>query len=160
MLKVSHSTMIFISGLIWMAIGIFLLQLGIHLLFTQTFDVDAATPLVNLFQGIFSPHESAIAIATVALYIGFLKGRHVLIKAANRGIARIKSLPNPASITQLYSKSYFILVGCMVLLGLSIKYLGLPNDVRGAIDIAIGSALINGSMHFFRMGYKLRNQVI
>lgn len=156
MLKLSHSTMIFISGAIWLSIGIFLLQLGLNLLFLQVFDIKSTTPLINLFKGIFSHQEAAILIATVALYIGFLKGKHVLTKAANRTIERTLTLPDPAPFHQIYNRKYYLLIGAMVLLGISIKYLGLPNDIRGAIDIAIGSALINGSIHYFRVGFKLR----
>lgn len=156
MLKISHSTMTFISGALWMAIGIFLLQMGLNLLFVQLFDIKTTTPLINLFRGIFNHQEAAILIATIALYIGFLKGKHVLTKAANRGIERTLSLPNPAPLHQIYSRKYYILMGIMILLGISFKYLGLPNDIRGAIDIAIGSALINGAVHYFRVGFKLR----
>lgn len=159
-MKISHSTMIFISGGIWIAIGFFLLQLGIHLLFTETFDTLTTTPLIGLFKGFFSHHEASIVIASIALYIGFLKGKHILAKTANRGIDRIRSLPNPSSISNLYSKSYFLLLGFMMCLGFSIKFFGIPNDIRGAIDIAIGSALINGSTHYFKTGCKLRNSVI
>lgn len=160
MLKLSHFAMTFLSGALWMGIGIFLLQMGINLLFVQLFDVKSTTPLLNLFRSILSQQEAAIFIAAIALYIGFLKGKHILTKTANRGIARIRSLPNPASIGQMYSKKYYLLLGGMILLGISIKYLGLPNDVRGAIDIIIGSALINGAMHYFRTGFKLRNSVL
>lgn len=160
MLKLSHSTMTFISGAIWMGIGIFLLQLGLNLLFVQLFDIKSTTPLLNLFKGIFSHQEAAILIAAIALYIGFLKGKHVLTKAANRGIERTLSLPNPAPIHQIYSRKYYLLIGIMVLLGISLKYSGIPNDIRGAIDIAIGSALINGSIHYFRVGFKLRNTAL
>ena len=46
----------------------------------------------------------------------------------------------------------------MVGLGALIKVLNLPLDVRGAIDIVIGSALINGAMIYFRSAFELRNQ--
>lgn len=157
MLKLSHSAMTFISGAVWLAIGIFLLQLGLNLLFVQLFDLRSTTPLLNLLRGLLNHQEAAVLIAAIALYIGFLKGKHVLTKAANRGIERTLTLPNPAPIHQIYSRQYYLLIGIMVLLGISIKFLGLPNDIRGAIDIAIGSALINGSIHYFRVGFKLRN---
>ncbi len=159
MIKLSHSTMIFLSGAIWMGIGIFLLQLGLNLLFTQFIDIQSTTPLINSLKGLFNHQEAAILITSIALYLGFLKGKHVLTKAANKGIDRTLSLPNPAPLHQIYSLKYYLLLGIMILLGISIKYFGLPNDIRGAIDITIGSALINGAVHYFRVGFKLRNSV-
>jgi hypothetical protein len=156
MLKLSHSTLTFISGAIWMAIGVFLLQMGLQLLLVQIIEAKSTTPLINLFNGFFPMQEAAIFIAAIALYVGFLKGRYVLAKSAHRCIQHILSLPNPASLISIYSKSYYLLLGSMLLLGMGVKYLGLPNDVRGAIDITIGSALINGATHYFRQGFKLR----
>jgi len=37
-------------------------------------------------------------------------------------------------------------------LGMGIRYFGVPVDVRGLIDVAVGSALINGAMLYFRVG--------
>lgn len=152
--------MTLISGATWIAIGIFLLQMGVHLLFVQIFDIKSSTPLINLFRGIFSHQESAILITSVALYVGFLKGKHILTLTANRTITHIRSLPNPACISQMYSKKYFILLAIMVSLGISIKYLGVPNDVRGAVDIAIGTGLIQGAMHYFKIGFQLRSSAL
>lgn len=157
MLKLSHSGMTFFSGAIWMAIGIFLLQLGLNLLFGQFISLKTTTPLLDLFKNIFNPDEAGILITTVALLIGYLKGKHVLTKAANRGIDRILSLPNPAPFYLIYGVKYFVLIGVMILLGICLRYF--PNDIRGAIDIAVGSALVSGSLHFFRVGYKLRKTV-
>lgn len=157
MLKLSHSTMTFISGAIWLGMGIFLLQIGLNFLLKESSDPTATTPLITLFNGVFSHQEAGILITTIALYIGFLKGKHVLTKAANRGIERTRSLPNPAPFYQIYDRKYYILIGAMILLSMSLKYMGLPNDIRGAIDIAIGAALINGAIHYFRSGFKLRN---
>jgi hypothetical protein len=39
----------------------------------------------------------------------------------------------------------------MVLLGLVIRFLPIPIDARGLVDVAIGSALINGAMLYFRV---------
>lgn len=160
MLKLSHSTMTFVSGAIWMGIGVFLLQLGINLLFTPVFDINAASPLINLFKGILPHYEASIMIASVALYAGFLKGKHVLTKTAIKTVERIRSLPNPAPLTEMYGPKYLLLIAFMMGLGMCMKFFGLPNDIRGAIDIAVGSALINGAMHYLRSAVKLRQPVL
>lgn len=155
MIKLSHSAMTFFSGLTWIIIGFFLLEIGLRLLFAP-FDPNAYLPLFNAFQNLFSSKETAILLTAVALYIGFLKGKHVLKKSAARNIHHIKSLPNPAPIQNMYQWKYYILLVAMIALGISIKYLGIPNDIRGFIDVAIGSALINGAMHYIQVGFQLR----
>lgn len=158
MLKLSHSNMTFLSATIWFAIGFFLLQLGLRLLFDATGNFEASTPLLNAFQSILPAQETAIVITALALYVGFLKAKHILSKTANRSVSHIRSLPNPGDIRLMYSRNYYFLLGGMVLLGISFKYLGLPNDVRGFIDILIGSALINGAVHYYRIAIDLRKQ--
>jgi hypothetical protein len=154
--KLSHANLTFLSGAIWMTIGIFLLQLGLNLLLIQNPEAHANTPLLNLFSGAFTSQEAAIAIIALFLYIGFLKGKHLLTKTANRGIAHIRTLPNPSEIHKVYGKKYFLLIGVMILLGISMKYFAVPTDIRGAIDVAVGAALINGAVHYFRTGFQLR----
>jgi hypothetical protein len=97
--------------------------------------------------------QAAAALIVVCLFIGFLKGRFVLSKSALRVVTRIRSLPNPAPLTSVYSWQYCLLIGVMILLGMGIRFFGVSDDVRGIVDIAIGSALINGAMHYFRSIY-------
>lgn len=148
--------MTFLSGIIWITIGIFLLRLGLDFLFGPQSTIHSTTPLIDLFKGLIGHKEAAVAIAAIGLYIGFLKGKHVLSKAASKGIERILSLPDPTPIHKIYSLKYYLLIGAMILLGLSLKYLGVPTDIRGAVDIAVGSALINGSIKYFRTGFELQ----
>lgn len=157
MLKLSHASMTFISGALWMIIGISLLQLGLKLLLDPSLS-NGSLPLLGLFRGIIDLNSAAIALVTLALYLGFLKGKYVLSKSANRTINHIRSLPNPAPLHQIYTRSYLLLLGLMVCLGISIKYLGIPNDIRGMVDVAVGAALINGAVHFLRIGFQLRKE--
>ena len=155
MIKLSHSTLIMISGLIWLLAGGFLLQLGLGLLVGGTqpdFMILASNyPLLNLLTPFLGSKEnSVLLLIAVSLYVGYLKGRHVLGKSAHKGVARIQGFANPTSLGNIYSPKYYILLGAMVGLGMSIKFLGIPNDVRGAIDVTIGSALINGAIIYFR----------
>lgn len=152
-MKLSHTKLIVISGLIWFAAGLYLLQLGLRLLLSGvTGDATIYQPLLNSISYFFgSPENAALILIVIALMIGYFKGRYVLGKSAKRGVARIQTFPNPAHLSRIYSAKYYILLAVMVGLGISIKYLGLSNDVRGFIDAAIGSALINGSMIYFKL---------
>jgi hypothetical protein len=116
-------------------------------------------PLLNSLSPYFGGIEQAIvALIALSLFIGYMKGKHVLGKSAKRVAGRICNLPNPANLFTIYSRGYCLLILGMVGLGMGIKYLGIPNDVRGVIDVAIGAALINGSLLYFRMAYALKSR--
>lgn len=145
MIKLSHAALAFLSGLVWMAVGCFLLPLGLKLLLIGD------GPLIEaLSASLGGAEQVALILVSLALFIGFMKGRHVLAKSAVKGIERLQTLPNPASLAKIYSPKYYLLLGGMVLLGLSIKYLGVPNDIRGMVDVAIGAALIQASLVYIR----------
>lgn len=151
-MKLSHTKLIVISGLIWFVIGVFLLRLGLDLIITSIQGLGENYPLISLLRPYFNTVENAaLFLVILALMIGFFKGKYVLGKSARQGVERICSFPNPTSIANIYSAKYYILLGTMVALGMSIKYIGLNPDVRGFIDAAIGSALINGAMVYFKL---------
>lgn len=159
MLKVSHATMITISGAIWLAVGLMLLRIGVNLLLPpvnpemEPFYLPLGESLAPYFGGL---KGALLGLMLFALVIGYLKGRFVLGKSARKGVERILAFPNPVSIVQIYSPKYFILLAVMVLLGMAIKYSGLPNDIRGAIDVTIGIALLTGALIYFRYAGILR----
>lgn len=152
-MKLSHTKLIIFSGLIWFAVGVYLLRLGINLLLgSVSQDASGDYPLIQHMQPYMGSVENVATLLVVAaLFIGYLKGRFVLGKSAHKGASRIKSFPNPTSIANIYSAKYYILLAIMIALGISMKYLGLHNDVRGFIDAIIGSALINGAMIYFKI---------
>lgn len=144
LMKIKHNILIFFSGLLWLTVGVSLLNLGLKLL-TQAQDFS------SFFAFFGAKEEGTTLIIASALLLGILKGKYVLKKSAVQMLTRIYSLPNPVPIMQSYSRKYLILIIGMMCLGIVIKYLGIPNDVRGFIDIAVGAALIQGSTHYFRV---------
>lgn len=156
MFKASHKVLAVVSGSIWLAVGLWLLTLGLSLLLSSLETQGLGYPLINLTAPYMGGWEQSVAVLiAIALFIGYYKGRYVLGKSAEKGIDRIKALPNPAPFSKIYSAKYYILLGAMIVLGISIKLL--PHDVRGFIDVAIGSALINGAVIYFKSALKLRN---
>lgn len=156
MFKLSHAALVAISGVIWLAVGCFLLPQGLKLLLTSP-SSDAEAPLLRLLAPYLGGAETtALLLIVLCLLVGRLKGNYVLRKSVQRSINRIVTFPNPTSIANIYSRGYYLLFGSMVLLGMSIKWLGLANDIRGVIDVAIGAALITGAMLYFRQAIALR----
>jgi hypothetical protein len=157
MLKLNHQKLVLISGLVWLAIGCFLLPLGLNLVIESLLKENAADhahPLLTYLSSYAGNIEQAALISVaLSLSIGFLKGRYVFAKTVSRSVNRILSLPNPAPITQIYAWYYYLLLGSMGFLGVIVRYL--PNDIRGCVDIVIGAALINGAALYFKEVWKM-----
>lgn len=157
MLLLRHKSLLIISGLIWLAVGTSLMSMGFKFLFDNVkgpLFLESNYPLLQMIAPSLGGFEkAAMILAAVGLGIGYMKGNFVLGKSAKRGIERIQQFPNPTPLSNIYSAKYYILLGVMVGLGMSIKYLGVPLDVRGFIDVIIGAALIKGSMFYFRAAF-------
>ncbi len=142
------------SGLLWMAIGLWLLAKGIFLIAQGCFLADPQNSFS--FQAFGDVQKGATSLVSLALLLGFIKGRFVLSKTARRVCLRIAALPLPILAKQVYSAPYLILISGMMLLGIAMKFLPIPLDLKGALDIAIGSALLNGSLLYFRAAFSFR----
>lgn len=147
-MQLRHGSAIALSGVLWMAIGTLLLMKGFSLLLRGVGDPSFFLTWGRKLAG--DPEQGSLLVVMGGLLVGFLKGRVVLAKTARRVIARIVSLPSPCAVSKLYSRSYLLLLSSMVLLGLAFKWLPLAYDLKGFIDVAIGSALVNGSAFYFR----------
>ncbi|MCP5507301.1 MAG: hypothetical protein H7A37_03240 [Chlamydiales bacterium] len=159
--RMSHKSLIFISGCLWIAVGMFLLPRGLKLLVAGSvparyFD-SLPYPLLDYLSPMVGGIETAaVIIIAVALVIGYLKARFVLSKTVKRVVTRVLSLPNPVAFTAIYGKGYLLLIASMMGLGFVIRYTGVPDDVRGLINVAIGSALINGGLIYLRCGFDMK----
>jgi hypothetical protein len=154
MFKVSHATLIFLSGLVWLAVGCFLLPLGLNFIVEALLkeNIGQPHPILHFLAPYAGGLEAAALVwIAFALLIGFLKGRRVFAKSVERSVNRILTLPNPTNLSKIYTPSYYLLLGSMILLGVLVRFA--PLDIRGGIDVAIGSALINGAVLYFRQAW-------
>lgn len=132
-LRLKHKTWIWISALLWAVVGLLLLVKGGQL-FAQEIDVTNS--------------NRAFWVIWVGFFLGFLKARFILRKTVQRISLRLLSLPSPVSISDAYPKSYWILLASMMSLGFLLRLV--PFEVRGFIDIVVGSALLNGATLYVR----------
>ncbi len=138
------------SGVLWLAIGSLLMVKGLRWL-AQAAIASEQTPLVGWVSSLVgSRPQGALLVIAVALFIGLVKGRTVLSKTVFRVVSRLKSQTVPIRLSNLYDRRYYLILGSMMGLGLLFRFLPIPLDIRGAIDVIIGSALINGAMIYFR----------
>jgi hypothetical protein len=157
MFKVSHTTLIVLSGLIWLAIGMVLLAVGLNFIFKSIL-LENVAHLQHPFLNLILPYvknldQAALYLIGIGFLIGYFKGRYVLGKTVQKSIERLLSLSNPA-LHHLYTKKYLILLGVMVLLGVLVRLA--PLDVRGAVDVAIGTALITGATLYLMEAWRTR----
>lgn len=157
----SHRTLIAIAGTFWLIIGLALLSVGLRLIVGvakahEALETAYLLPTLTSYVGRIE--VAAVCLIAICLFIGYLKGRFVLVKSIKRVVARVHTLPNPASLVRLYHMGYYLLVAAMVGMGVLFRVLSVPEDVRGAIDVAIGAALINGSLIYYRFAAKLKSE--
>ena len=135
---------IFLLGLVWLAGGYRLLIKGLWL-FLSFLKSEAVVA-----ENLLALQRQALFFIGVALLVGFIKGRFVLVKAVQRSCAHILSAEGNIGPLQLVDKKSLLVIGSMVLLGVCMNLLPIRPTIRGFVDIAIGSALIHGSLLFFR----------
>ena len=146
-----HRGWIAFSGFTWLLIGMGLVYKGVQFFAFALFEPHS---LMHRLKGTFGSVEQAAGVLMgISLLIGFLKGRFVLNKTVVRVASRIASLPLPIRVKDVYSLSYLLLIGAMMALGMLFRFLPLASDIKGMIDIAVGSALIHGAILYFRLIY-------
>lgn len=152
MFKAKHTTFHQLAGLIWLCVGFSLMSVGIRYLMESVNDVQSASFVMRFLSPIAGGREQAACILIAfGLFIGYLKVRYVLQKAILRLSSKILTLPNPAHAKLVFEFRYFALVAVMMGIGLLMKLLAVPPDIRGLIDVGVGSALLSGSLHFFKI---------
>jgi hypothetical protein len=152
-MKMKHKNLIILSGLLWTAIGFFLLYIGLGFIAkaASTALFQNGNPLLSFLSNYFEgPETSAVFLIVIALSLGTLKSRMVFAKVINKMIVKIRSFPDPVNFTQVYGLKYLFLMGIMMSFGFAMKYFEVSNDIRGVVDVAVGSALLNGGISYFR----------
>ena len=156
-MHLSRTAWIAISGMIWFIVGIGLLTLGLNFIVfkAQMEPLETTSLVAKIASKAGGREQAAMVLIVIGLVLGFFKGRFVLVKTVRRVVERLCTLSQPIKISQVYNKKYVMLICGMILLGLSMKWLGLPTEVRGLIDVAIGSVLMNGAVAYFRLAFSL-----
>jgi len=151
MVKASRSTLITLSGLIWLVIGGLLFTKGAK--WISSLDQNEWTPLYD-FLALFYPYPNQYSACILAgcLLTGYLKSKWIFARTARKAIERISSLPNPVSILKIYPLKYYALIATMISLGYFVRQSNLPTDLRAAMYLSIGFALMRSSLYFLRKG--------
>lgn len=150
-MRFSARSLLTLSGLLWIGIGMMLLSLGIRFL-TEATDLRAAAMLPKLVLYTGSVEQAMLILVAFALAIGHFKAKFVLAKTVRRTVTRVAAEKDPTLAT-LFTPATIVLMAGMMSLGMLMNFLGVPLDVRGTIDIAVGAALVNGAVQTFQAAY-------
>lgn len=158
-MRISPFAALLISFASWVSMGVFLLYKGLTLLVElATFEMPSSF-MHSLSQRVGGMQQAILTCICLGLFVGFMKGRFVLSKTVARLSNRFYSYARPMAFKEMYPVSYLALVGSMVLLGLSLKWLPVPQELRGTVDVAIGSALTNGAFQYLRVAFSKGRQL-
>lgn len=165
MKQLSHTSLITLSGMIWLVIGAMLMALGVHFIEEVSQHTDVYfkafhhSPLQILNRWTNDIHQSQTILFATCILIGYLKGKWIFSKTVKKSVMRILALPNPTSLKYLYTLRYYFLLALMIGLGISLKYIPFSPDYRGAIDLAVGAALLKGSLKYFKYAVLLKRNM-
>lgn len=147
--------LLFVSGISWFVIGIALLSAGMKFVLAAL-EGQASLWLHKLMQIAGGKEEGALLLIVLGLLVGFVKGRLVMVRAVQRMVKKLEPLPDPIPFSTAYGFRDLFLIGGMIFLGIGLRFV--PLDVRGFVDVAVGAALMNGAMCYFRSGLALRQK--
>lgn len=149
-MRIRSWNVVFFTGFVWFAIGFFLTLKGLNRI------VYGIAEGGFLCRWLGSVQQASLLLIALALIIGYAKGRFVMIKTVRRVVKHLIAQADRLKISTIYPKSYYILLSLMMALGMFCKFLPISKPFIGFIDLAVGSALINGATLYFRYGFLVR----
>ncbi|MDX1971500.1 MAG: ferrochelatase [Candidatus Sumerlaeia bacterium] len=129
LLRFSRKTLALTAATFWGLIGGLLLMRGATLL------------------GEFSITTTALVIA-VSLLIALGKGMAVFRKLAVKNLTRLRRMPQPSPLIQMFSKPSWIVIFIMATLGMSLRFIPMDEAVRSTILLGVGGAMWVGSLTY------------
>ncbi|BHH83897.1 hypothetical protein [Desulforhopalus sp. 52FAK] len=127
---VKQKTLLLVSAGLWTVIGLMLVCKGAFRL----------TPLP----------EYKLAIGIAAILAATVKSRCMLDRAAVKGIRRIQSFEDGTCLGAVYSVKTWLMVLCMIGMGVILRSSSLPMTLLSFIYLTIGLALMASSRHGWR----------
>jgi len=154
-----HVKAIFLSGLIWFVIGLASTFEGLYLIAQVVSGQKEACLLKALAPFAGDVVRGGVLAISLALGVGLLKGRFLLAKTVRKVVKHILNRPSPVHFWRLYLKRYLVLVAVMVGLGVVMWFAPIPFDVMGAINVIIGTALIQAALLYVKHAMMLKRSV-
>ena len=148
-----------VASITWFGLGLFLMTRGIDLVVQ-----DAPKPMTSelpgtemspMFHWICNtltgqPLETSLFLIIIGLLIGMVKSKVIFQKVVQRNTERILSIEGQHSLFQAFAPKDYIVMVVMMLFGMLLRTVGVYDDIRGIILIAVGAGLIQGAVLYIR----------
>lgn len=155
-MKLTYVGALAIYGVLWLAIAIFLGLKGLSYSLEEVGVLKLET--ISEMEKKLASHRIAMMIAWGAL-LGFLKGKFVFSKVVHRVVCQMTEKEEPLSLFDLFTKRMLVLIGGMMVLGQIMRFSPIPLTVKAVFDFAIASALIYGSLLYFKKAYLFHKEL-
>lgn len=143
-------TAVFISGVSWLFVGIFLLMKGMKLI-VQVIESNTSDGLCNyLTQWTSGLEQSGSFLIAIGVFFGFFNSRLFLRRTALKLVSRISQLSEPISFKEMIEKKTLFTVAFMIFIGFILRILPIGVDIYGTVLVMVGSSLVSGAFAFFR----------
>ena len=153
MLRFSRTAILRIAGIIWFGVGAFLVYKGLLFLgverFSWEFHVDDTSRMAVLARS-WGLDTVFFTLVMVSFVVGTVKGRMVLVRSINRMEKYLFSLKAPIVFYRMFPPAMWIIMIVMMGLGMLMNVLHVVLWLRGSIDVAVGTALIQGAFQYFQ----------
>jgi hypothetical protein len=126
-------TLLLLSAILWTVIGCMLISKG-------------------LFRLLLLP-EYKLLIVLSACIAATIKAKFMLDRAAVKGVKRILSFKDGTCLGAVYSVKTWLLVLCMIGMGVILRNSSLPMTLLSFIYFTIGIGLVASSRHAWRAWY-------
>ena len=100
--------------------------------------------------------EYKLIVVLSACIAGVVKARFMIDRAAVKGVARILTLKDGTCLGAVYSVKTWLLVLCMICMGVILRNSALPMALLCFIYLTIGLALIVSSRHGWRAWFSTK----
>lgn len=122
--------LIFAAGVVWLAVGVGLIAAACFWLYHNT-----TWPL---------------SLAAVSILMGLLVYSFLFSRIVRKNLARIGAKPETACLFGFQGLRSYFLVLIMMLMGYAVRHLPVPRDIAAVVYFTMGSALLLGSLLYFR----------
>lgn len=123
--------LVFTAGAVWLAVGLGLTAVACYWLYSSAWPLSPALAAVSLVLGL-------------AVYSFGFSG------IVRKNLERIDAKPEEVCLFAFQRWRSYLLILAMMLMGYTIRHLPVPKEIDAVVYFTMGSALIFGSLLYFR----------
>lgn len=92
-----------------------------------------------------------VGLTVLGVALGIYKGWDILGPASRQNLLRLRRLPQPSPVWQVFSRTTWIIVALMMAMGIMLRVFPLPDPVRATVLIAVGIGMFIGAVNYVRL---------